>query len=125
MARRGPPVLAGVGVVLLMAACAGRPVPGRVSGVLEYIGGPAIVRDGKAQAPVPVPHAGMVEFTPLAGVPVRRVSTGADGRFWISLPAGVYQVTGNPEQHKFWCVGGDITIKSGGHDRVSVDCPVL
>lgn len=124
MAPRG--VVAAVVVVLGLAACTGRPPPASVSGVLQYIGGPPVAgRDGTAQSPPPVGHAGVVEFTPVAGGPVRRVSTRSDGRFWTSLPAGLYAVSGNPGQDRFWCVGGDITVRSGEPDRVEVDCPIL
>lgn len=70
------------------------------------------------------PHAGVVKFTPASGGPVRRVSAEANGRFRITLPAGRYQVTGSPREKKFWCSGGEIDVKSGKRERVTVTCPI-
>jgi len=126
MLRRSRVVALGVSAIVLVAACEGSPPPASVSGVLQYIGGPmTVVRNGKAKGPSPSPHAGVVQFLPIADGQVRRVPTGPDGRFSTNLPAGLYQVTGNPDQHKFWCVGGDITLRSGEAARVTVDCPIV
>jgi hypothetical protein len=98
---------------------------GLVSGVLQGVGGPLVVRAGKAGAPPPRPLVGVVLLTSLAVGNSYHTSTAATGAFRIRVPVGRYQVTGDPGGSRFWCQGGEVTVAAGRPQRVAVDCPVV
>jgi hypothetical protein len=98
---------------------------GLVSGVLQEVGGPLVVRAGKAGTPHPRPLAGVVRLTSVAVGNSYRTSTAASGVFEIRVPVGRYRVTGDPGGSRFWCQGAEVTVGAGRPQRVEVDCPVV
>jgi hypothetical protein len=107
------------------AACAGNSqAHGTVFGVLRFVGGPLINREGKAVSPSPQPHAGLVKFVTSGNRGAYRVATAANCHFRLDLPPGRYTVTGGPGTGSFWCYGAQITVAANETQRVAVDCPV-
>ena len=82
------------GVATVAAACGGAvpPATGTVTGTLEGVGGPAIIKNGIAQTPV-FSLSGTVTFTD-AGGHATPFATSPAGTFSVRLAAGTYFVSG-------------------------------
>lgn len=95
------PLLIGTAIVLALAGCGNAtgassgtdPVPPQYRVTGEVVAAPAcpVVRDGQKCPPKPVLDANVVISR--AGDDVVSVSTGGDGAFEATLPAGTYTVT--------------------------------
>jgi hypothetical protein len=84
-----------------------------VSGVLEYVGGPATANQPLTQ--------GWVRFD---GPISTRIAVDRHGRFDVALPPGTYRVTGGPENGHFCAWVSRIVVEAGQSKQVSLQCHI-